>query len=216
MAYVLGYFAADGAMSINTHGAKYVSFSSTDIVLLEHVKKLLKAEHAIRLKTRTWAKAHWKPIFQLQIGGGELFEQLARLGFTPKKDTSMLLPQVPATCFSGFVRGYFDGDGCISYGWYRCADRPRRKFWIQALFTSGSFEFLRQLDARIHVQVGITPGYLRGRPDGCYLYYQRRGDLRMLCDFLYPRHLSAEEFLPRKRDRFIRALAISRGRISIG
>jgi hypothetical protein len=40
MAYVLGYFAADGCMFINPRGSKYVSFTSTDREILEKVKRL--------------------------------------------------------------------------------------------------------------------------------------------------------------------------------
>jgi hypothetical protein len=42
MAYVLGYFAADGSMYVNSHGAKCIDFVSTDREILEHVKHLLR------------------------------------------------------------------------------------------------------------------------------------------------------------------------------
>ena len=111
MAYVLGYFAADGSMYVNPHGARYVGFASADRDLLEQVKDLLRADHAITLKSRNTRPAHWKPAYQLQIGGGELFDGLQRHGFTPNKDGSMVWPAVPGEYVADFVRGYFDGDG---------------------------------------------------------------------------------------------------------
>lgn len=52
MAYVLGYFAADGCMFINSGGSKYISFVSADYSLLEKVKKLLNSKHKLTLKKK--------------------------------------------------------------------------------------------------------------------------------------------------------------------
>jgi len=41
MAYVLGVFAADGSMYVNSHGTRYVDFTSTDLIMLENVKRLV-------------------------------------------------------------------------------------------------------------------------------------------------------------------------------
>lgn len=206
MAYILGYFAADGSMYINRHGAKYVGFTSTDPVLLEAVKTLLKSEHAIRPKRQPVAR--WKPIYQIQIGGDELFDNLRRLGFTPNKEGSVRLPRVPSTCASAFVRGYFDGDGCVSFGWYQKRDRRNPSFWVQVCFASGCLRYLRDLDRLLQREAGLAAGYLRWRPIGCYLYYQRRPDLRRLYRFLYPAGLPEAECLQRKYEHFAAAATL--------
>ncbi len=209
MAYVLGYFAADGTMFVNTHDSRYVAFVSTERVILRHVKTLLSAKHRITLRRRSNAPAHWKPAYQLQIGGGGLFESLSALGFTPNKSNTMRFPNVPAEHLASFVRGYFDGDGCISIGWYQPNDRRSRKRYIQCCFVSGSFDFLRQLDAAMKSAVGIQSSYLRKRPgEGSYLYYQRHADLNRLHAFLYPDGLSANIYLARKRRIFDKAIRI--------
>ena len=203
MAYVLGYFAADGCMYINSHGSRYIGFTSTDHIQLKHVRKLLHAQHHIMLKSRHPTRPTWKPIYQLQIGGGELFDRLSALGLTPNKSCSLKFPHVPSDCVSAFVRGYFDGDGCISFGWYRPPDRHSQKFWIQVAFVSGSLGFLSSLDRALQQQASIAPGYLRRREQmGCYLYYQRREDLRRLYQFLYPECVSTDLYLGRKRRRY--------------
>src|SRR3989344_557095 len=38
MAYVLGFFAADGSMIPHKNGGHYIEFTSTDRILLEHVQ----------------------------------------------------------------------------------------------------------------------------------------------------------------------------------
>ena len=211
MAYVLGYFATDGAMYVNSHGARYIGFTSTERVLLEHIRNLLRAEHKIALKKRNRTNPTWKPIYQLQIGGGELFEQLARLGFTPNKDQSLIFPEILADCLGSFVRGYFDGDGCISFGWYQQPDRKGESLFIQAQFSSGSSRFLRSMDLAIQAATGMAPGYLNERKvEGNYLCYQRRKDLPVLYDLMYPANLPPEVYLARKRAHFQKALAVWR------
>jgi len=208
MAYVLGYFAADGSMYMNPHGARYVDFVSTDRDLLEQVKRLLQSEHTIALRQRNASEAHWKPAYRLQIGGGELFEGLERHGFTPNKDGTMAFPDVPRVYLADFVRGYFDGDGCISFGWYQKRDHRNRSLWVQLCFASGSFQFLEALDKALQEAAGIARGYLRHRPNlGVFLYYQRRPDLRRLHSFFYSDcDQTPQCYLTRKRVHFEKAL----------
>jgi hypothetical protein len=209
MAYVVGYFAGDGSMYVNPNGSRYIEFTSIDYIQLEHVRKLLSAEHQIRLRRRNKAGPGWKPAFRVQIGGDELFEQLSRLGFTPNKDQSLVFPRVPADCVGSFVRGYFDGDGCISFGWYQQPNRNKKPLFVQAMFSSGSFTFLKALDLAIQAATGISPGYLRERKvEGHYLCYQRRKELPKLYYFMYPADLSPDQYLARKRLRFQEALAV--------
>lgn len=208
MAYVLGYFAADGSMYVNSHGSRYVGFVSTDYELLHNVKGLLRAEHEITLRRRQHGPAHWKPVHQLQFGGRELYESLTRLGFTPNKDEVMRFPKVPLDYLSSFTRGYFDGDGCLGLGWYQQANRKSRSLYVQLCFAAGNLEFLKGLDDALQPAVGIHTGYIRRRDIGCYLYYQRRPDIRRFYEFFYPPGLPSSLFLVRKREKFQDAMRL--------
>jgi len=53
MAYVLGYFAADGCMYKNSGGSKFINFVSTDYEILTKVKKLLSSQHKILPKRQS-------------------------------------------------------------------------------------------------------------------------------------------------------------------
>ncbi len=48
MAYILGYFAADGSMYANPRGSKYITFSSIDREILEKVKQSLNSRRKDR------------------------------------------------------------------------------------------------------------------------------------------------------------------------
>lgn len=110
MAYVLGFFAADGGMIQNQRGACFIEFTSTDRIVLEHVQRVTGSNHRISVRVRNNVK--WKMSYRLQIGSKEWFSDLLRLGFTPNKSLILAFPDVPETCIGDFVRGYFDGDGC--------------------------------------------------------------------------------------------------------
>ena len=50
MAYVLGFFCADGAMTINPRGSKYIDFCITDGDLLLKIKRCFRSEQSIIVK----------------------------------------------------------------------------------------------------------------------------------------------------------------------
>lgn len=49
MAYVLGYFAADGSMYKNKNGSAYIAFYSADLELVTSIKKIIGIQNAIEV-----------------------------------------------------------------------------------------------------------------------------------------------------------------------
>ncbi|MBU4311324.1 MAG: LAGLIDADG family homing endonuclease [Candidatus Omnitrophica bacterium] len=89
MAYVLGYFSADGGMFINSEGSRYIQFVSTDYSLLEKVKKAMNSRHKIYLKAKRDEKR--KNAYLLEIGSKEMYSDLLKLGFIPRKEKRLNL-----------------------------------------------------------------------------------------------------------------------------
>ena len=52
IAYVLGFFAADGNMTKNKRGAHFIEFQITDQDLLIKIKKLLGSNHKIGIRKK--------------------------------------------------------------------------------------------------------------------------------------------------------------------
>jgi len=142
MAYILGFFAADGAMTINPRGSHYVDFYITDKDLLETMRGVFQSNHKISVIKRN---DRWNTIYRLQIGSKIWFNDLLKLGFVPNKAKRIKLPKIPKEYAGDFVRGYFDGDGCASIVESHKYDRPNSCFGLQVRFTSGSQEFLQDL-----------------------------------------------------------------------
>jgi hypothetical protein len=74
IAYVLGYFAADGSMIKNRRGAYYIEFTSTDKILLENLTFVTNSLH--KIATRPLRNEKWKTQYRIQIGSKKWFKDL--------------------------------------------------------------------------------------------------------------------------------------------
>lgn len=154
MAYVLGFFVADGCLTVNQRGAHYIEFTSNDRDVLEKIKSAMGSGHKISCRKSNNKNHH--DSYRLQIGSKELFSDLSRLGFTVNKSKIVKLPKIPSKYFADFLRGYFDGDGCVSYSNYFRKQRNKYYKYIIVMFTSGSKEFLVKLANRIEKEIKIN------------------------------------------------------------
>lgn len=203
MAYVLGYFAADGCMFANPRGSKYVSFTSTDKEILEKVKIILGSEHKIGVRKRH--NKNWKDLFSLQIGSKKMYNDLIKLGFMPNKADRFKLPEIPPPFFRHFVRGYFDGDGSIIYGCFRRKNRGNKNTpYVLACFASANINFLKRLSMLLIKYADTRKGYLDKK--GQHLYYSKRDSIKLF-GYLY-KDVSKEQYLERKYHKFSKAVNI--------
>ena len=186
MAYVLGFFAADGSMVAGSRGNHYISFHSTDRQLLVAIRGVLGSNHkiAIHKKAENGSTRNWKPAYQVQIGSREMFEDLLKLGMTPNKTSRLKFPDVPVRFLSDFVRGYFDGDGSVSVHTYQKSDRVHPSTVLLTRFACGSEQFLASMKERLHERARLRGGSLKYFGGAWRLGYSVRDSLR-LYDFMY-------------------------------
>lgn len=194
MAYVLGFFAADGCMIKNNRGAHFIEFHIIDKDILVKIKNLLNSDN--KISTRT-GKTIWKTGYRLQIGSKEMFEDLLSLGMTPHKSKTIKLPQVPDKYFSHFIRGYFDGDGNVYI--HKRKDRKGRLSLLSG-FTCGSKVFLEKLFFKLRKIADIKGGTLYCKKDSYYCLYFSTQDSSGLYRFMYNK--SGDLLLSRKKEIF--------------
>lgn len=204
MAYVLGFFAADGSMLHNTRGACFIEFTITDLALLRDIRRTLESNHKITMRTRT---ERTKPQYRLQIGSKKLFDDLRKIGFTQAKSKTMLLPPIPSLYFADFVRGYFDGDGCVYFKKHFAKDRGKPRWVFNSRFTSGSKKFLMQLHRRLAgiTHKGAISTKMKGDVISGYELIFSHTDSLALFDFMYNND-SCRLYLKRKHRLFVKAV----------
>ncbi len=206
MAYVLGYFAADGTMIKNNRGAHFIEFHSIDKVLIEIVRSALRSGHKIGVRLRREKNKHWKTAYRLQIGSKAMFIDLSTHGFTRNKSTTIAFPSVPSKYLPDFVRGYFDGDGNVYFKKHYVAARKKRKWIFSSRFTSGSKKFLVTLHTALR-GCGIERGFIisKTQHSGYELVLSHRDSLA-LYRLMYNTAPDTGFFLPRKYKLFQKAI----------
>ena len=133
-AYWLGFFYADGCVAAPTASNPYlVELGSKDKEHLEKFKSAIKANNKV-----TKAIVRGCEYYQFNIQDEQLHSSLIKHGCIPQKSKILTkLPDISKEFFGDFLRGYFDGDGCLYH------EKARNVFRVS--FVSGSLPFLQEL-----------------------------------------------------------------------
>lgn len=120
-AYILGMLYADGSLCpyINKYGniSSYklrLRLAQTDEQIVRDISVAILGYDNVTITQRP--EKNWQPIAGLQIGNKKIGEDLIKLGCGPNKSSNIRLPtfeQVPQEFYHHFIRGFFDGDGCV-------------------------------------------------------------------------------------------------------
>jgi len=204
MAYVLGYFAADGSMIRNARGGNFIEFTSVDKILITQLREAVGSNHRIARRERG---GNARTAYRIQIGSKEWFTDLSALGFTQNKSNALGFPEVPDEYFGHFVRGYFDGDGCVYFRQHWSRQKFKQIWVFGTLFTSGSKCFLEELHIALR-NYGVKGGYLRQKTKRGFDLVLSRHDSLALYRLMYNTAEVADLFLPRKREKFERAIQV--------
>jgi len=204
MAYVLGYIFADGTIIDAKKSSRtcYLRIDSSDKQILQTIKSTLSSEHTIMethiKQTTIRGKTYLpKPKYSLRIGNKTLYLDLLKFGLSPKKSLTMTLPDIPTQYFKYFLRGYFDGDGCLNL--YQ--PHNRNKLTVKVIFTSGSQIFLQQISTRLHQQLSLKNHKANYNSHAFRLTYNQSSAIKIL-NHIYQNLLQAP-YLNKKYQRFL-------------
>lgn len=112
-AYWLGFLYADGYVCYETHNNNYYIELTLAEKDLEHLQKFAKfIKYDKKIKYRKSVKA-----YRLDVSSKEMCEDLIKLGCVQAKSLILKYPTYEMLDYkfhNAFIRGYFDGDGCVS------------------------------------------------------------------------------------------------------
>jgi intein-encoded DNA endonuclease-like protein len=140
-AYWLGFIYADGYIMKDQYSNSFgLALSVEDIKHLVKFKKCIKSNHPIHIYT-TNGYSENKKYCRIKIYNNILCEQLFNNGVFFNKTTILKFPNLlNEDLIRHFIRGYLDGDGCITYNYKK--ENNYLRFQIKIC---GTMEFLNDL-----------------------------------------------------------------------
>lgn len=179
MAYIFGLWCADGCI----YGGKMfdITLHHKDQYILKRVAQELQYEGNLYDYVDKQAS-------RLNFSCVIIYNDLVALGGCENKSMVLKFPEVPEEFLPDFIRGYFDGDGCIT------EIKGKR---INSAFTSGSKQFLDKLLQILKEKAGIEGGSYD--PSSYSLRFGKKDTIR-LGKYMYRNN--PELFLLRKRQKF--------------
>jgi len=167
-AYWLGFIFADGCVSydpLSKSAELCIKLQGRDIVHLKKFNKSINGNVEVKSFIEVCNLNGKKyDACSIRFYSNELVLDLMGLGVVPNKSLVSKFPQIREDLISHFIRGYFDGDGCI------CLDNKRKH--PKADFTSGSLEFLLSLREELYKN-NINSYYCKEKDINTYRLYIR-------------------------------------------
>jgi intein/homing endonuclease len=113
-AYLLGFFFADGC--IYSHNRIGLCIQAEDVYILNLFRDFISPESYIKNTNNIKGAKNRKPQIIWRIHSQKIVNDLYKLGLTQRKtlNPNILFPKLEPSLVHHFIRGYFDGDGCVS------------------------------------------------------------------------------------------------------
>lgn len=147
LAYSVGLIATDGNLSID---GRHIDLTSKDVEQLNNLMSCLDIRPNISLKSSGFSD---KKYSRIQFSNVGYYRWLQSIGLTPHKSHSIGKLLIPSEWFFDFLRGSFDGDGCIYSYWDK---RWKSSFMFYLVFVSASRTHLDWVNTTINELLGFS------------------------------------------------------------
>lgn len=147
LAYAIGLITTDGCLFPSGH---YVEMTSKDRTQITTFKKCLNI--SVKTGKKASGTVSEKRYYRAQFKNVLFYNWLCSIGLHPNKSKTLRSLDIPDRYFFDFLRGCFDGDGCIYAYW---DPRWKSSYMFYISFTGASRPFLEWLDVTILRLSGI-------------------------------------------------------------
>lgn len=192
-AYWLGFFYADGNVN-HYKGSKKVELGLKE----EDYGHLQKFSKFMSYRGKIYYRESVKA-YRVYFGSQKVHDDLVRLGCVEKKSLVLTFPSfdiVPEHLIRHFIRGYFDGDGCIAI------KHNVRGTIRKTVSLLGTKEFLTSLLQILPFQLPNLPIVKKCNDNDSNNYYfqLRKEESRLFLDYIYS---DASIYLDRKYQKYV-------------
>lgn len=196
-AYFIGFIVADG--SVNSL-SNVIQITQKDPYILNEFKKHINYEGSI-------IKSKSRSVYDIKISSFKMKQDLIKIGIFSNKTRAIKYPLIPDNLQNHFIRGVFDGDGCISLRTDKRDNQQRGQFNI----CSGSFEFIQEYYNRLIKYCDLSGKNKIRCPVGSYYIVDWGGlsDIEKIYEFLYK---DAKVYLRRKKETFDLVVSITKNK----
>ena len=192
-AYAVGLLATDGYLSSD---GRHMELCSKDLENILNLRQCLNLQTKIGRKTRgTEPRLTYH---RTQFGNVRLYRFLVNIGLGPRKSRTLQRLAVPRDHFADFLRGVWDGDGCITAFQHPESYRLQWRMHV----SSGSPAFLKWLQKEISQLYGLK-GTIFQNVRAQQLVYYKHGGARLVQKMYYNPNVIC---LARKREKALSLL----------
>lgn len=196
-AYWLGFLYADGCVYENGKNmALEISLARKDEEHLVKFLKFIDGDIRIRRKAVVCDEKECE-VSRISVCSTKMCKDLIELGCTPRKSLTLKFPSediVPKKFIPDFIRGYFDGDGCISFL------TNGNKLTSSLVSFIGTKDFLNGIYNNM-VKAGIPVKYnVRKQGNAYEIRIYGRDKITEIYNYFYKRENCV--FLTRKKEKF--------------
>lgn len=197
-AYLLGFIQADGYM-YNKRGELRIRLHPQDKDLLLRIKEFLNSN--VELKYGKHGKGNKYDYVQMDIASYDFRDDLAKLGVVQAKSLISEWPNYLEDKYTpDYIRGYFDGDGCI-------IENKKNKYQLSIL---GTVDFLNGLQNEVAINTNTNPRNIHNLKDNKIngIAYSGGNLVPKVLNYIYRNYDESTDMLrlDRKADRCLRIL----------
>lgn len=116
-AYILGFLYADGC-NFPKKQTISMSLQEEDKEILDKIRNEIHSEKSLEFIDYSKKNDYgykYKNQYRLLMFSSHMCSSLNSIGMTPNKSLSLQFPDIDSSLYSHFIRGYFDGDGCVGF-----------------------------------------------------------------------------------------------------
>lgn len=189
-AYWLGFLYADGYIRTSGKGGiVQLSLGEKDLIQLEKFKKFLNSNNKIK-KNVSILNGKSYVSYKIVISSLKMANDLTNLGCFENKSLNLKFPteqQVPNEYIHHFMRGYFDGDGCIT------------GIKSKSFSVIGTNAFLKEYQSKLIKELGLNKTKFSKCGQAFTLRYRGNIQIIKIRNFLYK---NSSIYLERKHSKF--------------